>query len=369
MASTKSNRARRAAPRLLALTGAAAVLCRWGSPTYAVKGGWQGKPSVLTEGAAKGEFGTIMEGLEPQVSMPVITYNREGVALSVEDGKLHADYTTQLDEDTTLNLRMNDDQAWIASLVGQDASLRVRGQGKDTDSLSWEAAQESSVDGVGDVKVEFNSDKAYNLTVNRAELAEIAGAVLDARVRATNDGVTGRLGARRQLPQGAEVTYSVENPVGVYELGQSKHVGRLSAPVAGGNAALEVQGGAGAEILKGSYTRPVAGGQADLRVSRDAGALGYNVSYTRSLNDLVPVDAAAQVGVDEDGLYGKLTANRDVGSGVSAYYEALARLGRGENTIEKLHHALKLSNKLGYAQLVHAKGDAPRLRVGYEFNA
>jgi len=104
-------------------------------------------------------------------------------------------------------------------------------------------------------------------------------------------------------------------------------------------------------------------------VSRDAGELGYNVSYTRSLHDLVPVDSSAQVGVDEDGVYGKLTASRDLGNGIDAYYEALARLGLGDSDKERLQHTLKLSNQLGYAQLLHGKGEAPRLRVGYEFNA
>jgi hypothetical protein len=37
------------------------------------------------------------------VNFPPIWYNREGVALSVEDGQLFADYTTKLDGDTKLN--------------------------------------------------------------------------------------------------------------------------------------------------------------------------------------------------------------------------------------------------------------------------
>ena len=308
-------------------------------------------------------------GLEPKVSFPAITYNREGAALSVEDGELQLGYTTKLDEDTMLNFKANADQAWTASLLGADASLKVRGQGRDLGSLSWEASQESSVEGVGDVKVEFNSDKAYNLTVS-PELAEIAGAQLKAKVRAANDGVTGRVEASRQLGNGVEASYSLENPVGVYDLGQSRHVGRVTAQVAGGSAALEAERGAGAEVLKGSYHTGLAGGEADLRLSLDGGALGYNVSYTRALGDLVPLSSSAQVGVDEDGVYGKISASRSVGNGLEAYYEALGRLGSGADSQEQqLMHALKLSNQLGYAQLVQGKGEAPRLRVGYEFSA
>jgi hypothetical protein len=160
---------------------------------------------------------------------------------------------------------VSDQQAWIASLLGSDASVRVRGQGRDLNSLSWDAAQESSVEGVGDVKVEFNSDKAYNLTVRCDQLAEIAGAQLAVKVRATNAGVTGRLSARRDLGAGAELSYSVENAVGVYDLGQSQHVGRLSAPVAGGSASLEVEGGAGAQVYRASYARAVGGGEVGYR--------------------------------------------------------------------------------------------------------
>merc|ERR1719277_2549979 len=180
-----------------------------------------------------------------------------------------------------LQLRIDDEQAWRASLQGEDASLRVRGQGTDLDSLSWEASQASSVEDVGDVRVEFNSDKEYNLTVVREMLAKIAGAELDAKVRATNAGVTGRLGARRELPGGVEASYSVENPVGVYDLASSTHRGRLSAPVAGGEAAVLVEGDASEQAYEGSYRREVQGGRADLRLSHTAGALGYNVSFAR----------------------------------------------------------------------------------------
>jgi len=370
MAFRSSARARRAAPRLAVLAGLALVCWHVGSqgPSYSVKGAWQGEPTAL-KSAVKGDLGTVMEGLEPKVAFPPVRYSREGVALSVEDGRLNADYTAKLDEDTSFNLRVNDEKTWIASLLGRDASLRIRGEGKDLDSLSWEASQESSVEDVGDVKVEFNSDKEYNLTVARDSLATIAGVDLDAKVRATNAGVTGRLGARRQLPRGAEVSYSVENPVGVYDLSSSTHIGRLSAPVAGGEAALRAEGDASAQAYEGSYTRSVGGGQADMRVLHKDGALGYNVSYSRGFGDAAPVDAAAHVGVDEDGLYTKLTASKGLGQGLDAQYEALARLGFGEEAERQLRQALKLSNKLGFAELSHGNGEGARLRVGYEFNA
>jgi len=130
MALRSAPRSRSVAPVILVLAGLASSLLYLGSlgPAYSVKGAWQGQPSTLKD-TVKGDFGSVMEGLEPKVSFPPITYHREGVALSVEDGRLNADYTTKLDEDTTLQLRVNDEQAWRASLLGGDASLRLRGQG------------------------------------------------------------------------------------------------------------------------------------------------------------------------------------------------------------------------------------------------
>jgi len=359
-------------PRVAVLAGLVVGVSRLGtlSQTYAVKGSWQGNASALRD-SFKGDFGTVAAGLAPRVSFPAVSYSREGLgmALSVDDGRLNADYTTKLDGDTTFNLRVNDEKAWKASLLGHDASLRVRGQGTDLENLFWEASQDSSVEDVGDVRVEFNSDKAYNLTVARHKLAEIAGVHLDAKVRATNAGVTSRLGARRSLPGGAEATYSVENPVGVYKVGRSTHNARLSVPVAGGEAALSFEGDSSSQAYEGSYGRGVGGGHADLRVSHTDGAVGYNVSYARGLADTLPVDAGVHLGIDDEGVYGRVTAKRDLGHGIDAEYEANARLELGNEQQKSLSHALKLSNKLGYAQLVHSNGEAPRVRMGYDFDA
>jgi len=319
--------------------------------------------------AVKGDLSTLGAGLEPHVNFPAVRYNREGLSLSVEDGRLNADYSTALDKDTQLNFRVNEEQAWKASLQGHDASLRVRGQGRDLGSVFWEASQKSSVENVGDVKVDFNSDKEYNFTVARRLLAQLAGADIEGEARATNGGVTSRLGVRRQLPGGAEVSYSVENPVGVYQLGRSMHRGRLSVPVGGGEAALEAEGDDSVQAYGASYKREALGGKALLSISQKDSALGYNVSFARNLDDVIHVNAGVHIGVDDDGMYSRLTAQRDLGRGIGADYEASARVGLDENRSVNLRHALKLSNKLGYVQLLHGSGEAPRLQVGYEFDA
>jgi hypothetical protein len=326
-----------------------------------------------------GDLNELLKGLEPNVELPSVSYNREGLALSVEDGRLNAGYTGTFGKDNALTFRINDDQAWRASFSNDDASLRVRGQGQDFGKLSWEASQSGEVDGVGDVTLEFNSDKEYNLTVGRQQLAAIAGATLDGSVRATNAGVTGCLEVRRDLFGQADLSYSVENPVGVYTVADCKHLGQLTVPVAGGNAEfkLKIESDAGSQSYQGSYGLevPQVGGLAELKASLKGEELGYNVSYARALNDLLNEDADVHVGVDQEGVYGRLRARRELTEGLSADYEATGRVelvdkgDEGDAWKHDLAHALKISNKLGYAQLLHGKGQAPRLRVGYEFDA
>lgn len=352
----------------LAVLGALALVLRecWSAgPAYAVKGAWEGDAGSL-RGIAKGDLDSLLKGLEPDVDLPAISYAREGLQLSVEDGKLNANYVSKLGDDQTLQVHVNDEQAWRASLSTEDAYLRVRGHGPSLDGLFWEASRASSADGVGDVKVDFNSDGQYNLTISRDELATVVGADLSAKVRATNHGFTGLLAARRELPQGAILEYSVENPVGVYDMASSTHTGSLGVPVAGGQASLKVEGDSSSQGYYGSFARELGGGQASVKVSRESDALGYNISFARSLGKEMPT---LLVGVDESGAYGGVTAQQSIGEGASAEYVAVARLGRGANESQQMAHQLKISNKLGYAQLSHSLGSAPRLRLGYEFNA
>jgi len=376
MAPRQASRARAKLARLAVLVAGALVLRRLAreGPAYAVRGTWEGPPP------AAGDLNELLKGLEPNVELPSVSYNREGLALSVEDGRLNVGYTSTFGKDNTLTFRINDDQAWRAIVSNDDTSLRVRGQGQDFDKLSWEASQSGEVDGVGDVKLEFNSDKEYNLTVGRQQLATIAGATLDGSVRATNAGVAGCLEARRDLFGQADLSYSVENPVGVYTLADCKHLGQLTVPVAGGNGELKlkIESDAGSQSYQGSYALevPQVGGLAELKASLKGEEIGYNVSYARALKDLLnDEDADVHVGVDQEGVYGRLRARRELTEGLSADYEATGRVGRvdkgeeGDAWEPDLAHALKLSNKLGYAQFLHGKGQAPRLRVGYEFDA
>jgi len=347
----------------LTLLGLAGV---WvGGPTYAVKGSWEGAPTTLR----REEADSILKGLEPSINLPPITFKREGLALSVQDGRLVADYSSKFGDDKTLEFRVNDEEDWRAGLSTADTSLQVQGKGRSLDNLFWKASQTRSVEGVGDVLLEFNSDKDYNLTVAREQLGEVLGARLGARMRATNNGVTGRLEAQRQLPADAVLRYSVENPVGVYDLDKSTHVGEIAAPVADGEANLKMTYANSAPKYQGSYSRNLQGGQAKLHLSHEDGAVGYDVSYRRDLDDVLPVTSSMHVGASDEAVYGKITARRSVNADLDAEYEAIGRVQLGaEDKKAELAHALKLSNKLGYAQLSHGSSESPRLRVGYEFN-
>lgn len=361
---------RRQSSRVARSVGVAAAVGlgvrHWCGPAYAVKGSWEGAPSTLKDR----EYDSILKGLEPTLNLPPITFKREGLALSVEDGRLNADYVTKFGDDKTFQLRMNDEQDWRAALSTDDTSLRVRGSGPNLDNIFWEASQSGTAEGVGDVLLEFNSDKDYNLTVARAQLAMLLGADVGAKVRATNAGVTGRVDARRQLGD-ASLTYSLENAVGVYDLARSKHVAQITAPLVGGDAALRVTSDDAAQRYEGSYSRNVQGGRADLQLSYEDSSVGYNVSYSRGLDDVLPVESQVQLGADEGGVYGRVAARRELGQGLDAEYEARARLSQGSEDGEGPNFAqsLKLSNNIGFAQLLHGSGGSPRLRVGYEFNA
>eukprot|EP00927_Polykrikos_kofoidii_P063408 TRINITY_DN58219_c0_g1_i1.p1 TRINITY_DN58219_c0_g1~~TRINITY_DN58219_c0_g1_i1.p1 ORF type:complete len:393 (+),score=44.63 TRINITY_DN58219_c0_g1_i1:78-1181(+) len=363
----RSSRARSSGFVVLAVCGIALV--RFGSqaPAYTVTGSWQGEPGAL-KNVVNGDFSTFGDGLEPTVKFPDMLYGRDGLSLSVEDGRLNADYSKSLDDDSQLKFRVNDKQAWKANFLGRDASLNVRGQGLDLDSLKWAASKQSNKSHLRDVKVDFNSDKEYNFTVGRRSLAKIAGADIEGEARATRGGVTSRLGARRVFPGGVEASYGVENPVGVYELGRSMHRGKVMGSVGGGNAVLEGNGDALQQSYKASYERDTLGGHARVSIASEDGALGYDVSYARRLDDVIPVSGDFHVGVDEHSVYGKANAKRDLGRGISADYAANARIGLDDEDSIKLDHALQLSNKFGYAKLSHQNGDVPRLRVGYDID-
>eukprot|EP00933_Yihiella_yeosuensis_P043320 TRINITY_DN3805_c0_g1_i3.p1 TRINITY_DN3805_c0_g1~~TRINITY_DN3805_c0_g1_i3.p1 ORF type:complete len:363 (-),score=88.53 TRINITY_DN3805_c0_g1_i3:360-1448(-) len=352
----------------VAIAGAAAVLAirSWNGPAYAVKGKWE---SVATD--LKGDsYAEAFKGLEPDVSLPAIAFNREGLSVSVDEGRLNANYRSKFGEDKDFDFKINDEKAWRAGLSSNDASLHVEGHGNSLDDLFWEASQRGTADGLGDALLEFNSNKEYNLTIAQPQAGQLLGANFGGKVRFTQDGATGHLNSQRALGGGANLAYTLENPVGVYDLGKAEHKGLLTAPVAGGTAAFKVEYDGSDPSYKASYERELASGEGKLDVSYKNENVGYNVSYLHSLDGLPgDVNAGVHLGVDDAGVYGRLVARKNLADDLSAKYEANGRVALGEDSSTELEHSLRLSNKLGYAEIHHGSEGSPRVRIGYEFDA
>jgi len=373
------NRAQRGA-LALAVSGACATLAstlgavRQGgaarASVHAVRGAWQGEAGTTLRDGARGDYQKAFDGLQPEMRYPEVAYGQGGASLAVRDGVLRAGYKMQLDDDSSLALQMDEHRSWRGKLEGKGTALSVEGQGADLDGISWQASKEAKSEDLGDIRLEFNSDREYNLTVAQSQLATVAGAELDAKLLATNDGFSGRVGLRRELPNGVRLGYSVENPMGVYDARSATHAARLSAQMLGGDAALSAEGDADAQSYEASYARPLGDGSLGLVLSHGKGGPGFNATYEHPLPKGLPASGNIRMAVDQNGAHGKLSAVREVRPGMEAAYTATADVDSLDDGEQKrsLSHALRLSNKLGYAELRQGNGAAPRVRVGYGFD-
>eukprot|EP00929_Paragymnodinium_shiwhaense_P116181 TRINITY_DN854_c0_g2_i1.p1 TRINITY_DN854_c0_g2~~TRINITY_DN854_c0_g2_i1.p1 ORF type:complete len:462 (-),score=120.69 TRINITY_DN854_c0_g2_i1:344-1729(-) len=86
----------------------------------------------------------------------------------------------------------------------------------------------------------------------------------------------------------------------------------------------------------------------------------YNVTLSSDLAKFLKTAADLEVGLDNDGVYGRAAASKKLGLGFDL---ELASAGRKKD----LEHSLKLSHELGYAELVKKQDDEARLRLGYDF--
>merc|ERR1712232_1441520 len=101
---------------------------------------------------------------------------------------------------------------------------------------------------------------------------------------------------------------------------------------------------------------------ADVGYSLSAKEPTYNVTVARDLSDVLKSSAAdVKLGVDGEGVYGSLSVSRDIGKGFNLDYSSAGRP-------DSLESRIKLQNALGYAELLKAGEDAPRVRLGYEFD-
>lgn len=413
------------------------MVCRYLGPAFNVKGAWDGDLVDVRD---------FPQGLQTSV-LGRLQFKDSGATVTMDDGHLNLQWANG-----PMSVRLDDTSAWQANLTEDRMNLRARGSG--LDDISWEASKEGSVGGLGDVKVDLNSDRDFGVSVAPA-LPEIAGVKLKALASSHGDGVYGRLQAQRKLLKGMDLTYSVENEEGDYDLANLAHaaniVGRLNdgaldvkldsrgdeqrynatythslARLLGGDGSVAI--GADDDGIYGTFanTAKVAkglkagykfAGRSDMtgadphfahsvKLSSDLGSvkisqnqdellkalvesditrgssrvqgkLGYslnggdpNFNFTISSDlaaALSKLDATgtAQIGIDEasgDGLYGHIAASRKLGKGFGLHYSSGGRL-------KDMEHSVRLSNDLGYAQVLKTGDAEPRLRLGYEFNA
>jgi len=129
----------------------------------------------------------------------------------------------------------------------------------------------------------------------------------------------------------------------------------------------QASGGSLSALLESDVTRGALRAQGRLMqtLGGEVAVPSYNLTLTRDLADILGAGAEAQIGVDDasmEGLYGRLAARRDLGKRTSVEYASAGR-------VKSLEHSVKVANDLGFARLVKSPESAPRLQLGYQFNA
>jgi len=182
-----------------------------------------------------------------------------------------------------------------------------------------------------------------------------------------NDGVYGHFAKSHELGSGFSASYDLR---GRSDTSGSDRNFAQAVRLANELGSLKVTQGSGKPV-EAQMEMGVAQGP-----SRVDGKLGYvlgaaaptfNLTVSSDLADaLNKLDAEGelQVGIDDasaDGLYARLAARRQLGKGFALQYSSQGRANAQE-------HSLKISNDLGFAELVSA-GSEPRLRLGYQIDA
>merc|ERR1719382_908836 len=160
--------------------------------------------------------------------------------------------------------------------------------GQALDDLKWDFSKQADVNGLGKVDLNVNSNQVVGASL-APSLPDFMGAQLKSSVKAKGGEFQGRLEAQKQLADNMDLSYSVENSEGVYDLDLLKHEASL-------NARLGSIGDAEAKVV---YN------QLNLEPT------SYNATFKRG---------DAMVGIDSKGAYGSLDGSRAVGGSLTAGY-------------------------------------------------
>jgi len=303
------------AVRLAILAGVVVAVRHLMAPAYSVGGSWEGSLADLK---------TLPKGLDHPYVQGFQFTGDDGLNFTVEDGHLTAAWARG-----PVSVSANDAHEWQFNFTGHEGSLVSHGKG--ADELEWEASRRHSVEGFGDVEVHMTSGRELIVDV-APTLPEVAGVSLAAHARSDGAGLQGHLEALRQLAEGVDVKYRVENSAGDYGLANLQHNARVDASLGGGKATVEV--------------------------GYDGDAPSYNASYAKDLEALLKGASEAVLGVDNDGAYGAVAASRGVGAGLAADYRLSGRMALESNTSDpEFAQSLQLSHDLGHVKLAQASGE------------
>jgi hypothetical protein len=211
-----------------------------------------------------------------------------------------------------------------------------------------------------EVKVSGNKlnlqSSIYNATYRRG----------DAVVGIDSDGAYGSLVGSRGVGGGFTAGYKASGRTTVNGADRSGDVAASLSHDLGKLTLLQSNGKSPQARLESDVTMGAMRAQA--RVDQTLGTEtmpSFNVSLSRDMADLLGSGASVQLGADDttlDGLYGSVAASRGLGKAGSLEYSSAGRL-------KDLEHSVKLANDLGFARVVKRGDRAPRLQLGYQFEA
>jgi len=255
---------------------------------------------------------------------------------------------------------------------GVDLSYGVENEegNYDLERLSHDARLRARLDAESEAVLSLAGDRQaqrYNATLRR-DLGKLLRGDAEAVVGADNDGFYGAFEGSRGMGHGLTAGYKMSGRVAGKGADPSLAQAASLSHELGTLTLSHDNEGAVSALLESDVTRGPLRAQGRLRQVLGGEELAmptYNLTLTRDLSDVLGSAAEAQVGIDDaslDGLYGRLAAHRELGRGASVEY---ASAGRAKS----LEHSVKVANDLGYARLVKGPESAPRLQLGYQFNA
>jgi len=256
-------------------------------------------------------------------------------------------------------------------MTGVDLTYGVENEegNYDLESLLHDARLTARLDSDSEAVLSLAGDRQsqrYNATLTRnlGKLLQGDGEVV---LGADNDGIYGAFTGSRSVGQGLKAGYKMRGraagqgaePSLDQEASLSHDLGKLTLS--------QATDGLVSALLESDVTRGSLRAQGRLMqtLGGEVAMPSYNLTLTRDLADILGEGAQAQIGVDDaslDGLYGRLAARRDLGEHASVEYASSGR-------VTSLEHSVKVANDLGFARVVKSPENAPRLQLGYQFNA